>query len=243
MQPAAAATSFVSSEIAQVPQASVAEEWLRRVDAEYQSAALVQNYTLWLIQAGASPDLIRDGLRIVDDELVHAEMSHQVYVEAGGTSVPAIDQESLGLHRQSEHIYEDLIRVAVEFFCLGETIAVPLFQRMRKHAKNEVARAALDRILVDEVRHRDFGWTLLDWILDVDSGLRAPLESNLQAMFARLIKNYGTAKEDTKLSDAEREWGLISRGEYSEILERCLTRDYQPRFERCGITLPESIVV
>lgn len=233
----------MSDEIGSEQLANVAEEWLRRVDAEYQSAALVQNFTLWLIQAGASPDLIRDGLRIVDDELVHAELSHKVYVEAGGTSVPTIDQESLGLHRQSEHIYEDLIRVAVEFFCLGETIAVPLFQRMRMHAQNSVARAALDRILVDEVRHRDFGWTLLDWILEEDSSLRVPLQSNLKAMFARLTANYGSASEDTKLSDAEREWGLISRGEYAEILERCLSRDYLPRFVRCGICLPDAIEV
>ena len=106
----------MSGQVDQAPGTSVANEWLRRVDAEYSSAAVVQNYTLWLIQAGASPDLIRDGLRIVDDELVHAEMSHAVYVEAGGQDMPAINQDSLGLKRQSEDIYEDLIRVGVQFF-------------------------------------------------------------------------------------------------------------------------------
>jgi 1,2-phenylacetyl-CoA epoxidase catalytic subunit len=231
----------VSGEVEQSPLASVASEWLRRVDAEYQSAAVVQNYTLWLIQAGASPDLIRDGLRIVDDELVHAEMSYQVYVEAGGRDVPAIDQDNLGLRRMSEDIYEDLIRVGVQFFCLGETIAVPLFQRMRKHTENEVARAALDRILVDEVRHRDFGWTLLDWLLEVRPSLREQLQENLGAMFGEVVSNYGKEKDDQSLSQSERQWGLISRGEYSEILERCLTRDYQPRFERCGVQLPAGI--
>ena len=233
----------MSGEVEPSPPTSVADEWLRRVDAEYQSAAVVQNYTLWLIQAGASPDLIRDGLRIVDDELVHAEMSHQVYVSAGGCEMPAIDQDNLGLRRMSEDIYEDLIRVGVQFFCLGETIAVPLFQRMRKHTENEVARAALDRILVDEVRHRDFGWTLLDWLLEVRPSLREPLQENLGAMFGELVANYGKVKDDNSLSESERQWGLISRGEYSEILERCLTRDYQPRFERCGVQLPTGIAV
>ncbi|MEO7331341.1 MAG: ferritin-like domain-containing protein, partial [Minicystis sp.] len=48
---------------------AVRGEWLRRVQAEYRSAAVTQQLTLWLIQMGASPDLISAGLRIVRDEL------------------------------------------------------------------------------------------------------------------------------------------------------------------------------
>ena len=62
-------------------------------------------------------------------------------------------------------------------------------------------------------------------------------------MFGELVANYGKVKDDNSLSESERQWGLISRGEYSEILERCLTRDYQPRFERCGVQLPAGIAV
>ena len=50
----------------------VRQQWLMRVEAEYRSAVLTQELTLWLMQAGASPDLIHDGLRIVEDELMHA---------------------------------------------------------------------------------------------------------------------------------------------------------------------------
>lgn len=49
-------------------------------------------------------------------------------------------------------------------FCLGETVAVRLFKRLREGATVPVARAALDRVLTDEVRHRDFGWLLLEWL-------------------------------------------------------------------------------
>ena len=42
-------------------------------------------------------------------------------------------------------------------FCI---VAVRLFSRLRQNAAEPVALAALDRILRDEVRHRDFGWTL-----------------------------------------------------------------------------------
>ena len=68
-------------------------EWLRRVEAEYRSAAITQHLTLWLIQIGASPDLIHAGLRIVKDELAHAELSHRAFVAGGGTGAPELVRE------------------------------------------------------------------------------------------------------------------------------------------------------
>src|SRR5262245_26733130 len=71
------------------PEASdaVRGEWARRIGAEYRSAAITQHLTLWLIQMGASPDLIDSGLRIVKDELAHARLSHRVYTAAKGRAM------------------------------------------------------------------------------------------------------------------------------------------------------------
>src|SRR5262245_7934803 len=77
----------------------VREEWRARIAAEYTSAAITQQLVLWLIQAGAPPDLIDAGLAIVADELVHSRMSHEVYAAAGGSEPPAIDRTQLGLQR------------------------------------------------------------------------------------------------------------------------------------------------
>jgi len=169
-------------------------EWLRRVEAEYRSAALTQHLGLWLTQIAASPDLIRDALRIADDELAHAELSHAAYLAAGGAGAPRLDREHLALRRRGgDPLEHDVTRVAVEMFCLGETVAVPLFSHFRARATRPAARAALDRILRDEVRHRDFGWTLLDWLLESDAGgdLRRLVERELPAMLRRLEDNYG----------------------------------------------------
>lgn len=221
----------------------IAAEWLRRVEAEYHSAAATQHYTLWLIQAGASPDLIRDGLRIVDDELVHAELSYQVYLAAGGDSMPKLDRDSLCLERKCQELEDDLLRVAVSIFCLGETVAVPLFQRMRQGCSEASARAALDRILVDEVRHRDFGWTVLDYLLDSQPGKAhlSNLKSNLPGLLRGLLDSYGAADPaSNSVSSEERGWGLIPGTEYLEILERCFHRDYRPRFARVGVDIGED---
>jgi hypothetical protein len=215
-------------------------EWLRRVEAEYRSAAITQHLVLWLIQIAASPDLIQDGLRIVTDELKHAELSHRTYVAAGGKEPPKIARESLGLRRSgSDPLEHDVLRTGVEIFCLGETVAVRLFKELRSECVAPSAKRALDRILKDEVRHRDFGWALFEWLSETPLGpdLVALAGRELPRMFARLRGSYApeAARRETSLPEADRAWGLMPTRLYAEILDEVLERDYVPRFSRFGI--------
>jgi hypothetical protein len=220
----------------------VRAEWCARIAAEYTSAAVTQHLTLWLIQAGAPPDVIDAGLAIVGDELVHSRMSHEVYVAAGGTAPPAIERNDLGLARSSAPLEHDILRVAVRVFCLGETVAVPLFRHLRERCTEPVARAALDRILRDEVRHRDFGWDLLDWLCAIDAGVPARVTPLLRGMLGELEASYGTANptiadDDGEMTEGERAWGLAPPREYASILAETIARDYRPRFAARGISL------
>jgi hypothetical protein len=226
----------------------VREEWRARIAAEYTSAAITQNLVLWLIQAGAPPDLIDAGLVIVSDELTHSRLSHEVYVAAGGDKPPAIVREQLGLARQSQSLERDILRVAVRVFCLGETVAVPLFKHLRERCTEPTARGALDRILRDEVRHRDFGWDLLDWIFATPLGDDVPaiLAADLPAMLGELEENYGAdnpaiAADSGEMTDAERAWGLAPPREYPAILAQTLEKDYRPRFEARGIVISGDV--
>lgn len=227
-----------------LPPPAVAAEWRRRTEAEYRSLAATQHLTLWLVQAGASPDLIRAGLRIAADELLHAELSHQIYCAAGGASLPQLPREELALPpRGSVTLESALLRHGVELFCLGETVAVPLFSALRKHATVREVHGVLSRILRDEVRHRDFGWTLLSWLLETPHGptLRLELASELPAMLERLWNSYAlpaSAVARTELSEAEHAWGLMAPGRYAAVLGRCYERDFVPRFARLGIVCP-----
>jgi len=222
--------------------ARVRDEWRARIAAEYGSAAITQHLVLWLIQIGASPDVIDAGLRVVADELVHSRMSHQVYADAGGDEPPIIDRATLELGRRSHVPLEhDVLRVVVRIFCLGETVAVPLFSHLRAACTVPSARAALDRILKDEVRHRDFGWMALDWLLTTPLAPAIPelLDVELPGMFAELEQSYGTGNpafdETLELPDSDRAWGLAPPRDYADILHRTFTRDYQPRFAARGI--------
>lgn len=229
-----------------MPDASVAtervrEEWRARIAAEYTSAAITQQLVLWLIQAGAPPDLLEAGLAIVADELAHSRLSHEVYVAAGGTLPPAIDRDQLGLARTSKQLEHDILRAAVRVFCLGETVAVPLFSHLRAECTEPVARAALDRILRDEVRHRDFGWDLLDWLSTV---IDAPalVQPELPTMMRELEASYGAdnpvvAEDDGDMTPEERAWGLAPPRDYAAILAETLVKDYRPRFAARAIQL------
>lgn len=218
---------------------AVRGEWLRRVQAEYSSAAITQNYTLWLMQIGASPDLIKGGLRIAWDEMVHARMSFNAYVAAGGDRAPALVRERLMLHRsEAEPVEHDVTRVAVNVYCIGETVAVPLFKRLRESCTVPVARKVLDRVLRDEVRHRDFGWTTLGWLLEgpLEGVLREVATAALPRFFQKIRTAYGgSMKHLDRMPDTDRAWGLMPPAEYAAIVERTLTRDWIPRFEKVGI--------
>lgn len=213
--------------------------WAGRIQAEYQSAAITQELVLWLIQIGASPDLIRAGNRIVDDELVHAEMSRKVWAAAGGEAPPVLDRATLGLRREHAALEFDVVSAMTSVFCLGETVAVRLFSHLRRRATVPVARRALDRILKDEVRHRDFGWIALEWILERPGAgeMRAVIERGMPGWIADLEKNYGDDLEGgiQSVTGDERSWGVAPWREYTAILHRAYATDFRRRFARLGI--------
>lgn len=95
----------------------------------------------------------------------------------------------------------------------------------------------LDRVLLDEVRHRDFGWALLGWLLALPIGdqLRALVSRELPRYFARMRRAYGSAPSAAQLPDADRAWGMMAPAEYAEVLERTVERDWIRRFAEHGI--------
>ncbi|MBX3258252.1 MAG: ferritin-like domain-containing protein [Labilithrix sp.] len=214
-------------------------EWLRRVEAEYRSAVVTQELTLWLMKVGASPDLIRAGLRIAKDEMTHADLCFRTYVEAGGEGGPVLPRETLGLRRRDgEPLEHDVLRVCVDAFCLGETVAVPLFQRLREGCVVAGPRRVLDRVLRDEVRHRDFGWALLGWLLALPlaPALRELVERELPTYFGRMRRAYAPlpTKESAPFSPDDRAWGLMATSEYAEVLERTVDKAWVRLFAEHG---------
>jgi len=220
--------------------AAVQLEWLRRVEAEYRSAAITHQLTLWLLRLVAPLELVRSGLRIVEDEISHSELSHRVHTAAGGAAAVNLTPSTIGLPPpNADQLLPAVVRVTVENFCLGETVAVRLFSRLRAGCTQPDARAALDRILKDEVRHRDFGWTLLEWLLSTpkQEEVTRMAEQGLPGAFSRLRHNYAyqALGQTAPPAPARAKWGLMPPSDYAAALEETLSKDYVPLFEEAGI--------
>ena len=221
----------------------VAQEWRRRTQAEYSSAAIAHQVTLWLLQEGGPPDLIRDGLRIVEDELSHSELSAAVMGASGGTAAPpVIDGASLVLPAGQDP-RGALVSAITRFFCVGETVAVPLFRMLRHRARVPVARRALDRIMRDEARHRQFGWDALDWLLlqDEDAVARR-VGVELPVVLADVKAAYGAPgeRQSPTMREDVLEWGLADPAEYGYALSVALDHDVIPRFSARGLATGAS---
>ena len=222
----------------------VADEWRRRVIAEYNSASITHSLVGWLLQLGASPTLLHEGLRIIDDELVHAEMAFAVLLETGdsGGNV-SLGGNTLSLTPDPAlSLLENVCAHGVRTFCLGETVAVRLFKRLREGATQDLARRALDRVLTDEVRHRDFGWLLLEWLAQHPEWPRLEqlIRERLPGWLRDLHASYAPESASEAFDPELRAWGLMSHAEYREALLETIERDYVPRFAEYGIDVRAS---
>lgn len=220
------------------PQASdaVRYEWTRRIESEYRSSAVTQQLVLWLTQLGFPRELLDDGLRIATDELDHAELSAEVCRAAGSTAPPIINRQQLGIERSAADSLEvATLRACVQYFCLGETVAVPLFKELRAECVEPTSKKALDRILQDEVRHRRFGWDLLAYFLEVMPDAAEKVLTFLPALLRQIRRSYSGDPEQLTIGTAERAWGLMPRALYSAILIETAEREYLPRFSELDI--------
>ena len=216
----------------------VVAEWQRRTEAEYRSAALAAQVTLWLIQVGAPPDLIRDGLQVVEDELSHSELSAQVAAAAGGGEAPPVlDGRALTLPCPDGPLPAVALAL-VRFFCIGETVAVPMFRMLRAKATQPLCRDVLDVVLRDEARHRQFGWDGLDWLLDAhEPRVGSTIAAALPTMMAEVRQAYGGLADQpvTPMAPDVEAWGLADTSAYGVTVNRALTADVGPRLEARGL--------
>ncbi len=220
----------------------ISAEWRRRTESEYTSAAIAQQVTLWLIQLGAPPDLIRDGLGVVADELAHSELSAAVADSAGGTAgAPEIDPGALVLDDGGDRATA-LVSSILRFFCIGETLAVPLFGMLRRRCSVPVALRALDQVLRDETRHRQFGWDVLDWTLLVGGlSVRDALAELAPVMLNEVASAYAAvdngAETEAAMSPNVLAWGLAPASDYFSTVSTALAGDVLPRLLARGVLI------
>jgi hypothetical protein len=208
--------------------------WAGRVEAEYRSAAITAQLLHQLIVIGVSPDTLAVAHRIVSDELAHAEASLEVLRAAGREGIASLNQATLALPVVPGPLELTALRTCCKVFCCGETVAVPLFRALRAEAREPLAVAALDRILVDEAVHRAFGWDLLDELLERGGEpIRAAAAAQVEGWIDGLSRAYPIGPDGC--SDADKAWGLIPSADYGRIRAQCVQDTIRPWFARRGL--------
>jgi len=121
-----------------------------------------------------------------------------VWTASGGETMPVLDRSTLGAGRAHDVLELDACAAIVRYFCLGETVAVRLFAHLRRDMTVRVARRALDRVLEDEVRHREFGWACLAAMLDGSNApeLRALIDASLPRWVGALERRSNRRSRD-----------------------------------------------
>lgn len=214
-------------------------EWQSRTLAEYRSAAITAQLLHWSIQAGLPQELLDTAVRIVGDELAHAQLCAGVVEALGGTwAETPVETGSLASPVAPEGLLASLIDSLVPNFLFGETLAVPLFNGMRRGSSHPAVLAVLERVLRDEAVHRAHGWATLDALLELDeAGVRARVQALLPATLQQFRAAY-VEVDGPPVSPEERAAGLLDPVDWSTIAGATIAGDLAQRFASRGILLP-----
>lgn len=217
----------------------ITDEWRARVQAEYRSAAITARVVHSMIQTGLPHELIGAGLDVVRDELHHAELSREALVAFGGAdTLPTINAASLDISTRSEGILATLLDAVIRNFCLGETLAVPLFHAMYEGTRHPAARVVIEQVLRDEANHRAFGWTLMDALIEAHAGVIPWVTEQLPSHASAFKHAYAQSTATIGLTAEERAAGLIEPADYHRVFWAAWHDDIAPRFAKRGIRPP-----
>lgn len=138
------------------------DAWLADARLEHASVAAFARFSLELMTIGAPAELVADAHRAALDEIDHARLCFSLASDPAtplGPGALALD------HVPIRQRVEDIVRGAAEECCCGETFAAEVARRALIDCKHEGARAALERIAVDEARHAELGWRFVAYAI------------------------------------------------------------------------------
>jgi len=129
-----------------------------------------------------------------------------------------------------------LIEVAI-----GETISLAMFRAGRRAAREPLTRAALERILVDEVRHQRLGWSaIFEWWSALDARRRQALQEEARRALAAMERQIAAPalqrlEAGTAFEPAHADLGVLAPEARVEAFYAAVERLVVPRLTRLGI--------
>jgi hypothetical protein len=230
--------SFDTSGIAEQSLVIARKQWTLAAFQEHRTGIACAAVLRALMECRAPLDLIAMAARFPLDELVHVELCARMAMELGGGTEIQHDPDELIV--EPPETLSPLMRAAdmiVRFFCVGESLSIPLLRGTWKAAKQPLPRAVLGRIVKDEAAHGTFGFAFLDWALprfsDEDKAHLARAADRtirvIEKRWQKMRKNRSPAYDD-RVGDA---LGWMQTDAYLALAEKSMnTRVRKPLLER-----------
>jgi hypothetical protein len=202
--------------------------WTTMAFQEHRTGAACAATLQSLIEARAPLDLISIATRFPLDELVHAELCSRVAMSFGGGACIEHDPAEM-VPRVGSAADDPLLKAShqvVAFFCVGETMSVPLLHGSWKAATHPLTRSVLKSIVADEADHGAFGWTYLDWALpDLDDDDRSALGGTAESAIRGMRASWNEIRQRPSGPDYPiGDFGWMENAAYVSLAERSLEK-------------------
>lgn len=207
------------SPLDEVTREALAAAWRRDALMEHAAIASFARFTLHLMAHGAPPELVADVQRAALDEVDHARLCFSLATRFDGRSLgPGALDVSGAL---ASTTLAGCVRAAALEGCIGETCAALVAQTRRDAATDPEARAALDRIALDESRHAALAWRFVAWaVAKGDRDAREAAEHAFRAMTSTLAAP--TAMPDGVDEAAWRAFGMLTPREERDAMRTAI---------------------
>jgi hypothetical protein len=185
------------------------------------------------------------------EEAWHLECCHRFAEACGGfVEQPASPNYrtlfNQGLHRQALDAARSLDAYVAAHVAIQDGLDLELTRLHRNHARDPLARAILDRLVADKVRHAAFGWFYLEsrasgWSDSDRREIADEVERVVQDVELAGLRCVWLAPDAADLAEADRATaaaglGAATRDEEEPVLHRFLA-EAAKQFGRLGIAL------
>lgn len=171
----------------------LAEVWLKDALEEHASVAAFARFTMLLLSVGAPPDLIAASQRASLDEVKHARDCFALAKRYGSSAAGPDTLDVRGAVLPLS--LAQLVDLAVEEGCVGETLGALLAKEQRALATDTEVARVLARLERDEARHAELAWKFLAWAIqrggqDVRDAAERAFTRSAQAIAAMPVVDY-----------------------------------------------------
>ncbi|HVT06116.1 MAG TPA: ferritin-like domain-containing protein [Polyangia bacterium] len=222
------------------------DAWPLRAAEELRSALIFRA----LAQASAVSPICaawRDRfLAAARDEVFHAQLCAAIGARSGA---PPAAYDPRPVRARLAPLVDPVRRacaLALVEVAIGETISLALFRAGRRAAREPLTRAALERILADEVRHQRLGWAAIaGWWPALDWSQRHALQEEARRALGVMEQQIAAPalarlQAGTPFEAAYAELGVLSPDSRVEAFYAAVERLVIPRLTRLGLDGPRA---